>query len=79
MSSPMARVRRDGNVVEIDSRELVPGDIVLLEAGDVVPADMRLIEAASLKIEEAALTGESVPVEKILPRRLKQKPELVTV
>ena len=64
MSSPMARVRRDGNVVEIDSRELVPGDIVLLEAGDVVPADMRLIEAASLKIEEAALAGESVPVEK---------------
>ena len=64
MSSPLARVRRDGNVVEIDSRELVPGDIVLLEAGDVVPADMRLLEAASLKIEEAALTGESVPVEK---------------
>jgi Ca2+-transporting ATPase len=55
---------RDGHVVEIDSRELVPGDIVLLEAGDVVPADMRLLEAASLKIEEAALTGESVPVEK---------------
>ena len=64
MSSPLARVRRDGNVVEIDSRELVPGDIVLLEAGEVVPADMRLLEAASLKIEEAALTGESVPVEK---------------
>ena len=64
MSSSMARVRRDGHVVEIDSRELVPGDIVLLEAGDVVPADMRLLEAASLKIEEAALTGESVPVEK---------------
>ena len=64
MSSPMARVRRDGHVVEIDSKELVPGDIVLLEAGDVVPADMRLFEAASLKIEEAALTGESVPVEK---------------
>lgn len=64
MSSPMARVRRDGNVFEIDSRKLVPGDIVLLEAGDVVPADMRLLEAASLKIEEAALTGESVPVEK---------------
>ena len=64
MSSPMARVRRDGHVIEIDSRELVPGDIVLLEAGDVVPADMRLLEAASLKIEEAALTGESVPVEK---------------
>ncbi len=64
MSSPLARVRRDGNIVEIDSRELVPGDIVLLEAGDVVPADMRLLEAASLKIEEAALTGESIPVEK---------------
>lgn len=64
MSSPMARVRRDGHVIEIDSKELVPGDIVLLEAGDVVPADMRLLEAASLKIEEAALTGESVPVEK---------------
>ena len=64
MSSPRARVRRDGHVVEIDSRKLVPGDIVLLEAGDVVPADMRLLEAASLKIEEAALTGESVPVEK---------------
>lgn len=64
MSSPLARVRRDGSIVEIDSRELVPGDIVLLEAGDVVPADMRLLEAASLKIEEAALTGESVPVEK---------------
>ena len=64
MSSPLARVRRDGHVIEIDSKELVPGDIVLLEAGDVVPADMRLLEAASLKIEEAALTGESVPVEK---------------
>lgn len=64
MSSPLARVRRDGHVKEIDSKELVPGDVVLLEAGDVVPADMRLLEAASLKIEEAALTGESVPVEK---------------
>ncbi|MGT2948245.1 cation-translocating P-type ATPase [Streptococcus devriesei] len=66
MSSPLARVRRDGHVTEVDSKELVPGDVVLLEAGDVVPADMRLLEAASLKIEEAALTGESVPVEKDL-------------
>ncbi|EHJ51884.1 cation-translocating P-type ATPase [Streptococcus macacae] len=66
MSSPLARVRRDGHVTELDAKELVPGDIVLLEAGDVVPADMRLLEAASLKIEEAALTGESVPVEKDL-------------
>lgn len=64
MSSPMARVKRDGHIKEVDSKELVPGDVVLLEAGDVVPADMRLLESASLKIEEAALTGESVPVEK---------------
>ncbi|WP_159560884.1 cation-translocating P-type ATPase [Streptococcus halichoeri] len=66
MSSPLARVRRNNHVVELDSKELVPGDIVLLEAGDVVPADLRLLEANSLKIEEAALTGESVPVEKDL-------------
>ena len=64
MSSPAARVRRDGHVIEVDSKDLVLGDIVLLEAGDVVPADMRLLETVSLKIEEAALTGESVPVEK---------------
>ena len=66
MSSPAARVIRDGHMAEIDSKELVPGDIVALEAGDVVPADLRLLEANSLKIEEAALTGESVPVEKDL-------------
>ncbi|AXQ79034.1 cation-translocating P-type ATPase [Streptococcus chenjunshii] len=66
MSSPLARVRRDGHVKEVDAKELVPGDIVMLEAGDVVPADMRLLEANSLKIEEAALTGESVPVDKDL-------------
>ncbi|MEG0550261.1 MAG: cation-translocating P-type ATPase [Vagococcus sp.] len=64
MSTPNANVRRDNTTKVIKSNELVPGDIVLLEAGDVIPADMRLIEAASLKIEEAALTGESVPVEK---------------
>ncbi|WP_373755939.1 cation-translocating P-type ATPase [Jeotgalibaca porci] len=66
MASPMARVKRDGEVVTVRSDEIVPGDIVLLEAGDVVPADLRLIESNSLKIEEAALTGESVPVEKEL-------------
>ena len=65
MSSPHVKVRRGGNVRQIKTEELVPGDIVLLEAGDVVPADMRLLESTSLKIEEAALTGESVPVEKI--------------
>ncbi|MDG3132159.1 cation-translocating P-type ATPase [Streptococcus suis] len=66
MSSPIARVLRDGHVTEIDSKDIVPGDIVLLEAGDVVPADMRLLDVNSLKIEEAALTGESVPVDKDL-------------
>ena len=64
MSSPYAKVKRDGVVEKIKSEELVPGDIVILEAGDFVPADIRLIEAASLKIEESSLTGESVPVEK---------------
>lgn len=64
MSTPNANVLRDGHTLSIKSDELVPGDIVMLEAGDVVPADIRLLEAASLKIEEAALTGESVPVEK---------------
>ena len=64
MASPDAKVRRDGNIMTVKSHDLVPGDIVLLEAGDIVPADMRLIESSSLKIEEAALTGESVPVDK---------------
>lgn len=65
MASPVGTVIRDGNVMNIPSSEIVPGDMVLLEAGNVVPADLRLIEAVHLKIEEAALTGESVPVEKI--------------
>ncbi|WP_245237236.1 cation-translocating P-type ATPase, partial [Paenibacillus ihuae] len=64
MSSPMARIRRDGQVMEIKSEELVPGDIVLLEAGNVVPADLRVLESASLQTEEAALTGESLPSDK---------------
>lgn len=64
MATPEAHVKRDGAIVEIPSTELVPGDIVLLEAGDVVPADLRLTQAHSLKIEESALTGESVPVDK---------------
>jgi len=55
-----SRARRDGEVAEVDSSDLVPGDIVLLQAGDRVPADGRLIEAATLEIEESALTGESV-------------------
>ncbi|NLC84069.1 MAG: cation-translocating P-type ATPase [Ruminococcaceae bacterium] len=64
MASPQARVLRDGQQIVLDSAKLVPGDIVILEAGDVVPADVRLFETASLKAEEASLTGESVPVEK---------------
>lgn len=64
MSAPMATVLRNGQSMTVKSEDIVPGDIVLLEAGDVVPADIRLTEANSLKIEEAALTGESVPVDK---------------
>ncbi|MGI6083978.1 MAG: cation-translocating P-type ATPase [Acetivibrionales bacterium] len=64
MTSPYSKVRRNGHVMQIKSEDIVPGDIVLLEAGDAVPADMRIIDASSLKIEEASLTGESVPVEK---------------
>ena len=64
MSAAMCRVERDRQIVRIPSEELVVGDIVHLEAGDAVPADGRVIESASLQIEEAALTGESVPVEK---------------
>jgi P-type Ca2+ transporter type 2C len=61
---PTVRVRREGHVHEISARELVPGDIVLLETGNLIPADCRLLESANLRVEEAALTGESVPVEK---------------
>lgn len=64
MTAATCRVIRDGRQVVLHSDELVPGDVVILEAGDSVPADGRLLECASLKIEEAALTGESVPVNK---------------
>ena len=66
MTAATCKVIRDGKQVVIPSAELVPGDIVILEAGDAVPADGRIIENASLKIEEAALTGESVPVNKLI-------------
>ncbi len=63
---PSVRVLRDGHTQECSARELVPGDIVLLEAGNVVPADLRLVLSASLRVQEAALTGESEPVEKLV-------------
>ncbi|MEK3977184.1 cation-translocating P-type ATPase [Psychrobacillus sp. FSL K6-1267] len=64
MSTPRAVVKRDGQTKEIDSIEVVSGDIVVVGAGSYIPCDIRLIESANLKVEEAALTGESVPVEK---------------
>ena len=64
MMKTIARVRRDGQAVEIDAQELVPGDVVLVEAGNLVPADARVCLAATMEIEEAALTGESLPVGK---------------
>lgn len=64
MSASTSKVMRDGRIVHVKSEELVVGDVVLLEAGDAVPADGRLIGCFSLKVEEAALTGESVPVDK---------------
>lgn len=64
MTTPKALVRRDGEVKEINSEELVPGDIVIIDAGRYIPADLRLLESVNLQIEESALTGESVPTDK---------------
>ena len=64
LAVPTVKVRRDGHVIEISARELVPGDVALLEAGALAPADGRLLESVNLRVEEAALTGESEPVEK---------------
>ena len=66
MAAATSKVMRDGKMTVLRSEELVPGDIVVLEAGDAVPADGRILTSASLKIEEAALTGESVPVNKFI-------------
>ena len=68
LSSHVAKVMRNGKLLTIPSRELVPGDVVILETGDYVPADLRIIEAVNLKAQESALTGESVPVEKMSAR-----------
>ncbi len=66
MSAATSKVLRDGKLVSVRSEDLVVGDVVILEAGDAVPADCRIFECASMKIEEAALTGESVPVDKLI-------------
>ncbi len=65
LSCHAAKVIRNGKIPVVPSKELVPGDIVVLETGDYVPADLRIIEAVNLKAQEASLTGESVPVEKM--------------
>ena len=65
MTTPKAIVRRDGEVKEINSEEVVPGDIVIIDAGRYIPADLRLLESVNLQIDESALTGESVPSEKM--------------
>jgi P-type Ca2+ transporter type 2C len=64
LAVPSVKVRRDGTVQDVSARELVTGDIVLIEAGNIIPADCRILESANLKIQEAALTGESDAVEK---------------
>ena len=64
MSAPLAKVLRGGEIVRLETDKLVPGDIIVLEAGDLVPADARILECANLKADEAAMTGESVPVSK---------------
>ena len=64
MSTPHAFVKRDGEIKEIPAQEVVPGDIVIIDAGRSIPADLRLIETANLQVEESALTGESVAVDK---------------
>lgn len=64
MAAPVVRVRRGGQLIRLESRLLVPGDVIVFEAGDAIPADARIIEAANLRVQEAALTGESVPVDK---------------
>ncbi|OOO62517.1 calcium-transporting P-type ATPase, PMR1-type [Clostridium tepidum] len=70
LSTPKALVKRNGENIEIPSEDVVPGDVIILDAGRYVPCDLRLIETANLKIEESALTGESVPVEKQAEEKL---------
>ena len=76
MSAPHARVLRDGKEQVIDAAQLVPGDVIRLEAGDFIPADARLLKSVSLKSEESALTGESVPSEKDAAALVEEKAPL---
>lgn len=76
MAAPKAKVIRDGSITTVSSKEIVPGDLVVLEAGDYVPADLRLIESVNLKIDESALTGESVAVEKDAEASIKEEAAL---
>ncbi len=64
MAAPLVRVRRDGQIKEINAAELVPGDVILLETGSIIPADSRVVDAINLSVQEASLTGESLPVQK---------------
>ncbi len=79
MSAATSHVLRDGQVQTVKSEDLVVGDVILLEAGDAVPADARIFECASMKIEEAALTGESVPVTKMIDKLLPKENDDVTL
>ena len=74
LAGPQAKVLRDGSTIQLPARELVVGDVILVEAGDMIPADARLIENASLKVDESALTGESLAVEKSLEAILAEAP-----
>ena len=76
MSAPQCKVIRDGQVHVIESRELVVGDLVVLDTGDAIPADLRLVQAVNLKIQDAALTGESVPEEKFIEKIDKEEVSL---
>jgi Ca2+-transporting ATPase len=73
MAAPEARLMRDGKTVLVPANQVVPGDVVILEAGDYIPADLRLVETINLKIEEASLTGESVPVDKKADAQVAEK------
>ena len=64
MASPKAKVIRNGNIMTIDANHVVPGDLLVIEAGDCIASDGRLVECFNLKVDESALTGESVPVDK---------------